>query len=198
MTGARAVSTLILMFMLAACTTSTPSRFYLLTPGVAGGGGPPIENLVVGVGPIRLATYLERPQIVVRENSNRLNVHEFDRWGGNLEANISWVVAENLSRSLGTESVVTYPWERPVKPDFQVAIDIREFELVGPREVRLTALWRLVGADGETLHAIRRTRISTPVAGEGFEFQVAAQSDALARMCREIAEAVRAARGAPG
>ena len=105
MAANRVIPTLILVFMLAACTTSTPSRFYVLTPGVAGGEGPPIGNLVVGVGPVRLAAYLERPQLAVRERTNRLNVQEFDRWGGNLEANISWVIAENLSRSLGTESV---------------------------------------------------------------------------------------------
>ena len=197
MAANRVIPTLILVFMLAACTTSTPSRFYVLTPGVAGGEGPPIGNLVVGVGPVRLAAYLERPQLVVRERTNRLNVQEFDRWGGNLEANISWVIAENLSRSLGTESVVTFPWERPVRADFQVAIDIREFESAGSGEVLLTALWRLVGADGETLHAIRRTSISEPVPGDGFEGQVAAQSNALTRMSREIAEAIRAVRGAP-
>ena len=123
---------MIIALMLAGCATSSPSRFYLLTPVDAVDQGPALEHLVLGVGPVRLAAYLERPQIVGRASANRLNVEEFERWGGTLEANVTRVVAENLSRSLGTESVVTYPWERALAPDYQVAIDVREFELVRP------------------------------------------------------------------
>ncbi len=176
---------------LAGCATSTPSRFYLLTPGEAAPEGPALKDLVLGVGPVRLAAYLERPQIVARKSANRLKVEEFDRWGGTLEANITWVVAENLSNNLGTESVVTFPWERALVPDYQVAIDVRQFDLANPGQVRLTALWRLLGPRGEKLHAIRKSDIREPVWGSGFDAQVAAQSKALARMSLEIAEAIR-------
>jgi hypothetical protein len=176
---------------LAGCATSTPSRFYLLTPDEAAPEGPALKDLVLGIGPVRLAAYLERPQIVARKSANTLKVEEFDRWGGTLEANITWVVAENLSRDLGTESVVTFPWERALLPGYQVTIDVRQFDLIRPDEVRLTALWRILGPRGEKLHAIRKSDIREPVTSEGFEAQVAAQSRALAQMSREIAEAIR-------
>ena len=182
---------LMLSLTLAGCSTSPPSRFYLLTPGEAALEGPALEDLVLGVGPVRLAAYLERPQIVARKSANRLKVEEFDRWGGTLEANITWVVAENLSNNLGTESVVTFPWERALVPDYQVAIDVRQFDLSNPGQVRLTALWRLLGPRGEKLHVIRKSDIREPVWGAGFDAQVAAQSKALARMSLEIAEAIR-------
>ncbi len=187
----RSVLWLMLSITLAGCATSTPSRFYLLTPGEAAPEGPALKDLVLGIGPVRLAAYLERPQIVARKSANRLKVEEFDRWGGTLEANITWVVAENLSRDLGTESVVTFPWERALVPGYQVTIDVRQFDLIRPDEVRLTALWRLLGPRGDKLHAIRKSDIREPVTGEGFEPQVAAQSRALAQMSLEIAEAVR-------
>ncbi len=182
---------IVLSLTLAGCATSPPSRFYLLTPVEAAPEGPALKDLVLGVGPVRLAAYLERPQIVARKSANRLKVEEFDRWGGTLEANITWVVAENLSNNLGTESVVTFPWERALVPDYQVAIDVRQFDLAHPGEVRLTALWRLLGPRGEKLHAIRKSDIREPVWGAGFDAQVAAQSKALARMSLEIAEAIR-------
>lgn len=181
---------LMLSLTLAGCATQ-PSRFYLLTPSDAVPQGPFLEDLVLGVGPVRLAAYLERPQIVARKSTNSLKVEEFDRWGGTLEANITWVLAENLSRDLGTESVVTFPWERALVPDYQVTIDVRQFDLTRPGEVRLTALWRLLGPRGEKLHVIRKSDIREPVAEEGFEAQVEAQSRALARMSLEIAAAVR-------
>ena len=182
---------LVLSLILAGCTTQ-PSRFYLLTPGDVSPGGAVFEDLVLGVGPVRLAAYLERPQIVARNSANSLKVEEFDRWGGTLEANITWVVAENLSLDLGTESVVTFPWERALVPDYQVTIDVRQFDLARPGEVRLTALWRLLGSRGEVLHAIRKSDIRESLTGgEGFESQVAAQSRALARMSLEIADTIR-------
>lgn len=191
MTPWRSVLWLMLSMTLAGCATSTPSRFYLLTPGEAAPEGPALKDLVLGIGPVRLAAYLERPQIVARKSANTLKVEEFDRWGGTLEANITWVVAENLSRDLGTESVVTFPWERALLPGYQVTIDVRQFDLIRPDEVRLTALWRILGPRGEKLHAIRKSDIREPVTREGFEAQVAAQSRALAQMSREIAEAIR-------
>ena len=191
MTPLRSALWLMLFLILAGCATQ-PSRFYLLTPSDAVvPRGPFLEDLVLGVGPVRLAAYLERPQIVARKSANSLKVEEFDRWGGTLEANITWVVAENLSRDLGTESVVTFPWERALLPDYQVTVDVRQFDLIRPGEVRLAALWRLLGPRGEKLHAIRKSDIREPVTGEGFEAQVAAQSRVLGRMSLEIAEAIR-------
>ncbi|MCP3869768.1 MAG: membrane integrity-associated transporter subunit PqiC [Gammaproteobacteria bacterium] len=186
---------LIILSLLAGCAATPPSRFYLLTSGEAAAEGAALQDLVLGVGPIRLAAYLERPQIVARHSSNRLKVEEFDRWGGALEANIAWVVAENLSHNLGTDSVLTYPWERALKPAYQVAIDIRRFDLVRPREVRLTALWRILGDEGGELHMISKSDITQPVWGDGFESQVAAQSQALEQMSREIATAIRSLEG---
>jgi uncharacterized lipoprotein YmbA len=66
---------------LGACA-STPSRFYLLNtlpasetvPATAAGRGP-----VVGVGPITLPKYLDRPQLVTRASRNQLTLGEFDR-----------------------------------------------------------------------------------------------------------------------
>ena len=65
---------LMLSLTLAGCSTSPPSRFYLLTPGEAALEGPALKDLVLGVGPVRLAAYLERPQIVARKSVNRLKV----------------------------------------------------------------------------------------------------------------------------
>ncbi len=43
---------------------------------------------------------------------------------------------------LGTESVVTFPWERAVQPGYQVAIYIRRLDAMSNNKTRLTTLWR--------------------------------------------------------
>jgi len=184
------------LLLLLGCTTTPPSRFYVLTAQSQAGSEPPAADLTLGVRPVRLVPYLERPQIVAREEGSRLNVEEFDRWGGSLEASITWVMAENLSRSLGTDAVVTFPWERAVIPGYQVAIDVRQFDAGADGQVRLIAQWRILGDDGRRLYTIGRSDIREPLIRQGFEGQVAAQSGALARMSDEIAAALRELRAA--
>ncbi len=190
MTQTRTALSLFALLLLLGCATP-PSRFYVLTAQSQAGPEPPAADLTLGVGPVRLVPYLERPQIVARERGNRLKIEEFDRWGGTLEASVTWVMAENLSRSLGTDAVVTFPWERAVTPDYQVAIDVRQFDAAADGQVRLIAQWRILGDDGRRLYTIGRSDIREPLSGQGFESQVAAQSRALARMSDEIAAALR-------
>lgn len=177
----------LLVLLLVGCTTTPPSRFYVLTPQATSLVDAKDFDLVVGVGPVRLVAYLERPQIVAREGDHLLKLEEFDRWGGTLETNITWVMADNLSRGLGTDAVVTYPWERAVVPDYQVSIDIRRFDLTADGEVHLSAQWRILGDDGRELFAIEKTELSEPMSGSGFAAQVAAQSRVLANLSDTIA-----------
>lgn len=173
------------------CTTTPPSRFYVLTPQASAVEASRTADLVVGVGPVRLVDYLERPQIVARDGANLLRVEEFDRWGGTLETNVAWVMAENLSRVLGTDAVVTFPWERAVVPRFQVAIDIRQFDPASDNQVRLIAQWRILGDDDRALYAIEKSELTEVMGGTGFAAQVAAQSRLLARLSEAIAARIK-------
>lgn len=182
----------LLTLLLAGCGTTPPTRFYLLTPEDQSTGNRVLSSdMVVGVGPVRLTDYLGRPQVVFRESSNRLKIEEFERWGGSLETNIGWVVAENLTRILGTESVVTFPWERAMVPEFQISIDIRRLDATANNETRLTALWRILGDDGRKILAIHRSDITQRATDTSIEALVAAQSRALTTMSEEIAAKIR-------
>ncbi len=192
LTLTKSIPVLLVLLLLAGCGTTPPTRFYLLTPeeNVSGNEVLP-QDMVVGVGPVRLADYLGRPQVVLRESSNRLKVEEFERWGGSLESNVSRVVAENLTALLGTESVVTFPWERAVLPGYQVAIDIRRMDAMPNNATRLTALWRILGDDGRKILAIERTDITQQAADASIEALMAAQSRALAALSKQIAAKIR-------
>jgi len=177
---------------LAGCATpSPPARFYRLTPEAP--RGPVLDQQwVIGVGPVILAGYLDRPQRVTPIASNQLRVDEFERWGGGLERNVATVMAENLSRLLGTDGVVTQPWGSTVPIGFQVAIELRRLDLGLDGQVHLLAQWRLFRGDGEKLLTIRRSALSEPVTGDGYNARAAAESQALVSLSREIADAIKA------
>lgn len=186
----------VLVVLLAAgCGTTPPTRFYQLTPQAQlppdADRQPVLSGLAIGVGPVRLADYLGRSQIVLRESMNKLQLVEFDRWGGPLEANIALVLAENLSRLLGTDSVITFPWQRAIVPEYQVAISVRQLDSTDGNQVDLIALWQILDDEGRSVLSINRTEISEPMADPGIEALVAAQSRALGRMSEEIAAVIR-------
>ena len=179
--------------LLGGCGTTAPSRFYLLSPmpdldPVLQGA----ENeLSIGIGPVELSKYLDRPQIVTRTSQNRLSVAEFDRWAEPIEDNFTRVLAENLSCLLSTDCITIFPWKGPGELDFRVAVDVARFEAGPGNTVNLSARWTLYGEGGKKPLLMRKSDISKPMPEEsGYEAIVYAKSEALAELSREIASSI--------
>src|SRR5688572_6149535 len=67
--------------LLAACTAARPTSFYTLGTMTEPAEAPrPKEGLVVGLGPVTLPPYLDRPDIVTREGENQMRLAELHRW----------------------------------------------------------------------------------------------------------------------
>jgi len=56
----------------------------------------PAQNAAVGIGPIKLADYLDQSKLVTRTGDNRMIVAEYDQWAGSLKSNLTHVLAENI------------------------------------------------------------------------------------------------------
>ena len=136
----RAVSGLALLAALGllACAPlggeTPPSRFYLLEPLEA----PPAraDGPQLGIGPIRLAAYLDRPQIVSRRGDHTLELAEFDRWAEPLDESITRVLMEDLGALLETDRVQRHPLRDVGKVDVQLELDVQRFDgpTAGPVE----------------------------------------------------------------
>ncbi len=179
-----------LMLGLAACGGRTPpSAFYALNAmdAYSSAAQQVTRDLRVGVGPIRLPDYLNRPQIVIRQGDNRLVVDEYHRWGGALEDEILRILAENLGELLGSEKVRTYADELQ-QPDYRIGVAFQRFEVVDGREALVKASWTILAPRTNTVLRTRegvfRAEVSEP---DDYEKIVSAQSAALAALSREIA-----------
>src|SRR5512135_1083107 len=96
-----AVSALALAVLLCACGSTAPSRFYTLSPVAVNAPMDrdplPQGGLTVGVGPVGIPDYLERPHIVTRNGDNGLDLAEYDRWAGSLKQDIMRVLIQDLT-----------------------------------------------------------------------------------------------------
>jgi uncharacterized lipoprotein YmbA len=148
------------------------------------------SNLSIGVQPARMPDYLDRAEIVTYASPHELIASPDDRWAEPLPANVTRVLAENLSVLLGTDEVQVMPMRRDEPPDYEVAVEIDRFERTAEKDSVLDARWTVVGGTtGKTL-VNRRTRLSARASEDGYAAVVAAMNENLTRLSQDIAMAI--------
>jgi uncharacterized lipoprotein YmbA len=182
----------VMLTALAGCATTPPSRFYILSAVSADTAAPP-SGPAIGVGPVELPRYLDRPQIAVRSGANELLYNETHRWAEELKDNLTDVLAENLARLVPTDRVTVFPWGRMTTIDYQVVAEISRFDADTSGNVALFANWKIYREQSREVVAQKTTVFTEPVGGDDYTEIVAAQSRALAALSREIAGAIRTA-----
>lgn len=172
------------------------TRFYLLTPMAfseteikreGADAAPSVE-----IAAVRLPQYLERPQIVTRSSENRLELAEFDQWGGNLRKNLKRVLAMNLAGLLEKAHVVVAPYGPSGLSDFRVEVEVLQFERDSAGRVRLSAHWLLSKGSDRIPLVTRTTELEEPGDGDplNFENTVMAMSRLAGNLSRTIAEEI--------
>ena len=178
---------------LAACAQIQSSRFYTLAATEAEA---PVatrdKQLVIGLGPVTLPEYLNRPDLVTRSGQTQMRLAEFDKWAEPLEALVTRTLAEDLLILVAAKDVIPVPQRRDVDLDRVVEIDIARFDADETGQVVLDARWRVYGRNGERLLTSSRSTVSEQGAPPpNYNAVVAAMSRALTQLSREIAAAVR-------
>ena len=183
----------LMLLTLAGCGTSEPSRLYTLSglPFTAASIQPANTSaLAIGIGPVTLPLYLDRPQIVRRTSPNRLEIAEFDRWAEPLINTVPRILAENIGLLLLSEKVYVLPRRRRLPLDLTVEVDISSFEPMSDGTAVLAASWHIF-AESDAPVGNGSTEIRIEGAGpENFETRVKLLSDALGQLSGSIAESI--------
>ena len=183
------------LLLLWGCANTPPSKFYILTPIPSSEqkprGGVGDAALAIGIGPIELPGYLDRPHIVKRSSSHELHLGEFHKWAEPLKGNVTRVLAENLSVLLSTDQLYLFPWKRSAHFDYQVLVRITRFDTSSEGEAILNARWEIRGNDEIDGLAIRRSHFRTIVGGARYQDTVAAMSKNLEDLSRALATTIK-------
>jgi len=181
----------LMLFLYSCAGKSASSKFYVLSPlpqsKVSGE-----EGKTVGVFPVAMPYYLDRPQIVTRVSENEINLDEFSRWAEPLKENFYTVLVDNLSTLLNSVKVIKTAQNLGVPLALQVGVEVVQFDGVLGGDVVLIVKWGLFGEEGRKLLLAKRSSFREPTGAATYEALVAAESKAVAALSREIAEAIRA------
>ncbi len=184
------------IFLCGCAGASPPSRFYMLSPAVDPDAeapviAPSLEPLSLRIGPVEIPDALNRNELVTRLDRNRVALAPFDLWAGSLKQNFHRVLSENLSILLSTDRVVPHTFRTSMPVDYQIRVEVIQFDGKPGDSALLIARWSIHDGKKKTFLFMEKSRHVEP-ASPGYDGLVAAQSNALAGLSRDIARAVAA------
>lgn len=190
---------LIMSLFLAGCGSLSPrpdpSKFFTLSSSfpaakVATKGPGSAATVSLGIGPIKFPGYLDRQEIVLRTAQNRFEVSENDRWAEPLDENFARVLGQNLAALLSTDRIFSYPWPGDRKPQYHVEIEVFSFEANAAHEAELSARWVVLDGGTKKPLDLKVSRVVRPAKEKSMDGAVAALSEAVGDLSREIGDAV--------
>lgn len=174
--------------LLTGCGTTPPTHFYVLSSAA------PLDDihsdgLSLGVGPVKVANYLDRVQIALKTD-NALMVDDFNHWAEPLAVGVQRVMMEELAVQLGTVNVVQFPWRADEVPDLRVKILVLELNRIDDKAI-IKAAWSLARTDTrEKLYQGVET-LEQAVHHPGYDALVRAYSSLLHELSISMASVIR-------
>ncbi|MGI9308721.1 MAG: PqiC family protein [Gammaproteobacteria bacterium] len=176
--------------LLGACASSPPARLYVLEASEdARAETQRSQTPVVRIGPFALADYLDRPQLVTRDDDSRLKVSEFDRWGEELDQAILRVLSVEVGAELQSSGVYPFRAGR-LGFDYAVIGSIKSFDADADGLLELEVQWAVRQQDKDSVEFLKISRYNTQTDG-GYSEIVDAMNRLLQQFAVEIATEIR-------
>ncbi len=175
-----------LTLLLSGCIGSRSSApdYHLLTARAASAPAATM-NASIGVGPVHVAQFLNRTQIVTHGGGVTLQLNDSQRWGEPLEQGIQRVLLQNIAAQTGAETR-NFPWRQNVTPDYAVRIDIIDLDKLNDGSVLLDVSWVLEDLKNPRVITTQHEQLRTAT-GAGNSAAAEAYSDLLAQLAQHIA-----------
>jgi uncharacterized lipoprotein YmbA len=185
----------VMLNLLAGCRGYTPPvDYYHLSASLPSTEAMPSpqkkEGFSIGLGPVSMPDYLDRPQIVTRLSDNQIKVDEFHRWAGSINGNFVSVLAADVDLQAKTSQVLVHPWTARLEPDFSVSLVIHRFEGRLGESVQLTAAWCVTHRRQTRTSLFKWSIIEIATPKADYDGLVAAESQAIEQLSREIVQAI--------
>jgi len=166
-------------YMLSAIDKNQVSKKINIAPGV-----------IIGVGPVKLPEYLDRPQMVTKNKEGVLKFDEFDRWGESLDPGLARLIREDLAVLLPSAKFTLYPWSSSMAVKYQVLLEIVQLDSELDKDMYLVVQWTVIDAQGPKTLMIKRSEFRQPINPQNYSGMAKALSAACSSLSVQIAEAL--------
>lgn len=182
------IAAALMVLALSACQgpRSLPTSYYMLHPEPVGAEATQ-RDISIGVGPVRIASFLDRLQIVSHHQPGELDLSDRRRWAEPLNKGIQRVLTQNLVALTGAD-IRSFPWTRTTVPAYAVRIEVLDLNRSRNGDAILEAGWLLEDLAGKALTHSQRDIFREPVDGDDTGALVRAYSKLLGQLALRIAD----------
>ncbi len=184
----------ITLIFLGGCGTTAPSKFYMLSSLPLSSEKLQVNNnqnrISIEIDLNEIPAYLNKPQMIVRINSNEIKLEEYHRWAETVKDSFPKIIADNLISLLSSEKFLVFAQNRIVSSDYQIIFNVNQFDGTPGETVSLIAQWAIFNNKKEKIVLTQHSDINVKTEGDGFDKLAAAQSKALEILSRQISSAI--------
>lgn len=179
---------LLMLLVLGGCVggRSASPDYQLLTAKTPATTTQALAGKTIGVGPVHVAQFLNRPQIVVHGGGSAMQLRDGQRWGEPLEQGVQRVLLQNLAAMTGAQTR-NFPWRQSAVPDYALRIDIIDLDQLSDGSTLLDVNWLLEDLKNGRAIKSGQQHITT-AAGIAEQSQLAAAYSGLfAQLAQQVA-----------
>jgi uncharacterized lipoprotein YmbA len=174
-------------------SNSPTPRFYVLQSVYEGQASKKINiasDVLIGIGPVKIPEYQDRPHMVTQGKDKMLTFAQFDRWGESLDLGVARLIGEDLAVMLPGAKFTVYPWDSFIPVKYQVVVEIVQLDSELDKDLFLVAQWLIIDARKTKTMIIKRSEFRQPIIPQNYSGLAKTLSAACASLSGEIAEAL--------
>ena len=178
---------LIFTVLIAACSRSTPTNYYLLESRLAPVSAESLPGKSLRVAPVSVPEYLDRDGIVSRVGeSTQLVVAQFHSWAEPLSHGVRRVTREVLTRPMLEAGINVLPSGDESTADYVLYLDVQRLDGNFDQKAVLDVRWTLRNKFNDVL--ARGIFVDQePVAGKSYDVLTATESRLVQKMAEHLA-----------
>lgn len=194
-----------IVVLLVGCSSPKPT-FYSFNTAPIPQVSPAAKGTRIMVGPVTLPAMVDRPQLVLQNANNTVEVYEYHRWANTLKGDVGDVIASNIAQVLAISNLWNFAQSSQANFDYQIFVDVQNIDTKLGERVEIDVLWTIKSARTTKLLTkpgkvdtgsvtlakpiMGRSLVQESVTGTGFDAIVAAQSRAFSKVGQEIARSI--------
>jgi uncharacterized protein len=147
-------------------------------------------GMIIGVGPVKIPEYLDRPQIVTQNKEKMLEFAQFDRWGESLDLGLADLIREDLTTMLPRAKLTIYPWNPSMAVKYQVVLEVVQLDSELDKDMFFVVQWMVIDMQNSKTVIIKRSEFRRPIIPQSYSGLVKTLSTACASLSSQISAAL--------
>ena len=166
-------------YMLSAINDTQVSKKINIKPG-----------LIIGVGPVKIPEFLDRPQMVTKDKQGILKFDEFNRWGESLDLGVARLIREDLTVMVPGAKLTLYPWNPSIAVKYQVVVEVVQLDSELDRDMSFVVQWVVIDVQNSKTIIIKRSVFHQPIIPQNYSGLAKTISIACASLSSQITQAL--------